>query len=362
MSIFCTKSAYTKSIVMCISPTTEEAGQEPLSAAVAAGLPRHLSLRTESNHGRMYASSAKVISDFSSSTRVYLPEGAGTRQLPLQPAKSIPPSIASHPTITPNTTSPQLTSMAPPTHLDPSELGTKSYWDAAYTTERRNFAANTSDEGTVWFSDAGAEERMLSFLEDLSDEGRMHKGKAAQEDDGGENTQEGARFLDLGTGNGHLLFALREDGWEGDMVGVDYSPESVRLATSIRDAKDADAEFPCADISFHEWDILSQPPGAWLGPHGFDVVLDKGTFDAICLSQEEDAHGRRICEGYRQRVEPLVKKGGRFLITSCNWTDEELKGWFGGGQLELEGKVKYPSFTFGGQTGSSVVTLCYRRV
>ncbi|KAI4688705.1 uncharacterized protein J4E84_004635 [Alternaria hordeiaustralica] len=240
--------------------------------------------------------------------------------------------------------------MTAPTHLDPSELGTKSYWDAAYNTERQNFAANADDEGTIWFSDAGAEERMLSFLEDLSDEGHIHK-----EDDGDDHNA--ARFLDLGTGNGHLLFALREDEWNGEMVGVDYSAQSVTLATSIRDAKDDSYE----DIAFHEWDILSQAPGAWLGA-GFDVVLDKGTFDAICLSQEEDAQGRRTCEGYREKVEPLMKKGGRFLITSCNWTEEELKGWFGGGELEFEGKVKYPSFTFGGKTGSSVVTLCFKRV
>jgi SAM-dependent methyltransferase len=251
--------------------------------------------------------------------------------------------------------------MAPPTHLDPSELGTKFYWDAAYTTERQNFASNTSDEGTIWFSDAGAEERMLSFLEDLNDEGHLRKDSPAEEE--GWEKEEGARFLDLGTGNGHLLFALREDGWEGEMVGVDYSSESVTLATSIRKEKGC----TYSDIEFYEWDILSQPPGAWLRlgsdpDPGFDVVLDKGTFDAICLSQEKDAHGRRICEGYRERVEPLVKKGGRFLITSCNWTEEELKGWFGGGELELEGKVRYPSFTFGGKTGSSVVTLCFKRV
>lgn len=239
--------------------------------------------------------------------------------------------------------------MTAPTHLDPSELGTKSYWDAAYSTERTNFAANADDEGTVWFSDAGAEERMLSFLEDLSDEGHIHKGG---------DEHRGARFLDLGTGNGHLLFALREDEWAGDMVGVDYSSESVRLAGSIRDAKDDKDAY--ASIVFHEWDLLTQTPGAWLGG-GFDVVLDKGTFDAICLSQETDAQGRRICEGYREKVEPLVKKGGRLLITSCNWTEDELKGWFSGGELVFEGKVKYPSFTFGGQTGSSVVTLCFKR-
>lgn len=247
--------------------------------------------------------------------------------------------------------------MTAPTHLDPSELGTKGYWDAAYNTERQNFAANADDEGTVWFSDAGAEERMLSFLEDLADEGHLRKGEGKEESPNeGREANADARFLDLGTGNGHLLFALRDEEWLGDMVGVDYSPQSVTLASSIREAKGSSH----ADIAFDEWDILTQPPGDWLAS-GFDVVLDKGTFDAICLSQDTDAQGRRICEGYREKVEPLVKAGGRFLITSCNWTEEELLGWFGGGDLVFEGKVKYPSFTFGGKTGSSVVTLCFKR-
>ncbi|KAF2824898.1 methyltransferase-like protein-like protein 10 [Ophiobolus disseminans] len=240
--------------------------------------------------------------------------------------------------------------MPGPTHLTPSDLGQKSYWDSAYTTERHNFDANASDEGTIWFSDAGAEERMLAFLEQLSDEGTLQK-EAADEGDG-----EAARFLDLGTGNGHLLFALREDEWCGAMVGVDYSAQSVRLAEAIRDTKGEGY----GDIALHEWNILSQSPGTWVGG-GFDVVLDKGTFDAICLSQDTDAQGRRVCEGYRERVEPLVRPGGRFLITSCNWTEEELREWFEGGRFSFAGKVKYPSFTFGGKTGSSVVTLCFQK-
>lgn len=232
--------------------------------------------------------------------------------------------------------------MPAPTHLTPSDLGQKSYWDTAYTTERTNFSSNPDDEGTIWFSDAGAEERKLSFLEDLSDEGALDK--------------EICRFLDLGTGNGHLLFALREDEWRGEMVGADYSGESIKLAGEIRDSKGEGY----SDIRLEEWDILTQEPGAWLGD-GFDVVLDKGTFDAICLSQDTDAQGRRICEGYSEHVEPLVKPGGRFLITSCNWTEEELRTWFEGGQFKFAGKVKYPSFTFGGKTGSSVVTLCFEK-
>lgn len=231
----------------------------------------------------------------------------------------------------------------PPTHLDPSALGQKSHWDSAYTTELTNFSSNTDDVGTIWFSDAGAEERMLSFLEDLSDESALDK--------------ESCSFLDLGTGNGHLLFALREDGWEGRMCGVDYSGNSVKLAEEIRNGKGDGYE----DIEFYEFDILAQSPTPSLSS-AFDIVLDKGTFDAICLSDETDAQGRRVCEGYKERVVPLIKQGGRFLITSCNWTEEELRGWFDGGELGCVGKVKYPSFRFGGREGSSVVTLCFQRV
>ncbi|KAF9690899.1 hypothetical protein EKO04_011190 [Ascochyta lentis] len=235
-------------------------------------------------------------------------------------------------------------------HLNTSELGTKSYWDAAYTTERQNFSSNPDDEGTIWFSDAGAEERMLAFLENLSDAGQLRKDASSDDTP--------TRFLDLGTGNGHLLFALREEEWEGQMVGVDYAPQSVRLANEIRDSKGEGY----GDIQFHEWDLLGEEPGAWVAG-GFDVVLDKGTFDAICLAQETDAQGRRLCEGYREKVEKLITKGGRFLITSCNWTEDEVKGWFDveGGELVYESKAKYPSFTFGGKTGTSVCTLCFRR-
>lgn len=248
--------------------------------------------------------------------------------------------------------------MSPPVHLDPSELGTKSYWDSAYTLELSNFSSNADDEGTIWFSDAGAEERMLSYLENLSDEGHLVKSIESEEGSEDKDGVPPTRFLDLGTGNGHLLFALREDGWEGDMLGVDYSGTSVKFAQEVRASKGEDY----TSIAFCEWDLLAHPPGSWLGD-GFDVVLDKGTFDAICLSQEIDAQGRRICEGYREKVEPLVKRGGRFLITSCNWTAEELRGWFEGegSGLMYEDAVKYPSFTFGGKTGTSVATLCFKR-
>ncbi|KAF1999733.1 methyltransferase-like protein-like protein 10 [Amniculicola lignicola CBS 123094] len=250
-----------------------------------------------------------------------------------------------------------------PEHLDPSALGTKSYWDNTYTQELHNFSTNEKDEGTIWFEDAGAEDRMIAFLQKLADEDELVKASPDIDTnvkaDNADTPPPATRFLDLGTGNGHLLFVLREEEWEGEMVGVDYSEKSIELAENISSTK-INEEDPY--IQFHVWDFLNQAPGSWFR-EPFDVVLDKGTFDAISLSEEKDERGRRICEGYREKVEGLVKKGGRLLITSCNWTEEELKGWIEkeGGGLVYDDRVEYPSFTFGGKKGQQVVTLCFKR-
>uniref|UniRef100_L2G8G4 S-adenosylmethionine-dependent methyltransferase n=2 Tax=Colletotrichum gloeosporioides species complex TaxID=2707338 RepID=L2G8G4_COLFN len=133
------------------------------------------------------------------------------------------------------------------------------------------------------------------------------------------------------------------------------------------DEEEVDVKEP----EFNEWDLLNGPWETVLNgsqQDGWDVVLDKGTFDAICLSDEKDAQGRRICEGYRGRVLRLVKPGGLLLITSCNWTEEELKAWFEGparegdvGRFVAVGKVDYPSFTFGGAKGQTISSLCFQR-
>lgn len=218
-------------------------------------------------------------------------------------------------------------------------------WDEAYARELTNNADDAEDEGTIWFDDTGAEDKVIQLLDDLGEDSIIARGPPT-----------GAKFLDLGTGNGHFLFVLREEGWQGELIGVDYSDTSVQLARQILKSKD----YETSNISFHRWDILAEEPGQWMG-EGFDVVHDKGTFDAISLSAETDTQGRRICETYRDRVVPLVKPGMFLIITSCNWTKEELLGWFAGGPLELYKEVKYPTFTFGGQEGQSVVTLAFRR-
>jgi len=219
--------------------------------------------------------------------------------------------------------------------------------------ELDNNTASVEDEGTIWFDENGAEEAVVKLLEELEDEGHVTR-----------SGEEASSFLDLGTGNGHMLFTLREgeDGegegrWEGAMVGVDYSPASVELARKIEKQRGLEPE-----VRFEEWDLLGAEPGSWVDTKsGFGVVLDKGTFDAISLMPQTEGE-EHSCETYRRKVEPLLASNGFLVVTSCNWTKGELLSWLApeGGELEYFAEAKYPSFTFGGQTGQSIVTVAFR--
>lgn len=236
-------------------------------------------------------------------------------------------------------------------------------WDALYTTELTNHATNPADEGTVWFDDSDAESKIVDFLAATCPRHPDHSTPSSPSSgpvDLGLDP-ETTKILDLGTGNGSLLLSLAAAGWGsgGRLLGVDYSPESVRLAKEVQDARDEDTG---VEVEFRVWDVLNGDLDA-VGAGAWDLVLDKGTFDAVSLSGERDAAGRRICEGYGERVVRLLRVGGKFLVTSCNWTEEELGGWFNeAGGLRRVGRIEYPSFSFGGVKGQTISTLCFERV
>ncbi|ETS76005.1 hypothetical protein PFICI_12949 [Pestalotiopsis fici W106-1] len=289
---------------------------------------------------------------------------------------------------------------AKPSHLEPSELGTREYWDELYTREISNHTANPSDTGTNWFDDSGAQDKVLEFLAthllSSSSSSSDHPTEAKK------RTRTETSFLDLGTGNGELLFGLRDEGWAGRMLGVDYSERSVEFARRINEVKqaeyhdeeeeekeedeedDEDEDEPNPSrqpVEFEQLDILSPPPAgsavlSGAQNSGWDVVLDKGTFDAISLSSATDSRGRRINEGYRASALRLVRNGGLFLITSCNWTEDELVQWFAdktafdeeedqdlrGWTFEVVDRLKYRVFTFGGVKGQTISSMCFRKV
>ena len=119
-------------------------------------------------------------------------------------------------------------------------------------------------------------------------------------------------ILEVGSGNGTLLFGLLEAGYApSTLAGIDYSPGAVKLARQIASTKDGD------DIMFSECDFLNDTPKTLPGVEGvevWDVVLDKGTYDAIALG-DKDAEGRSPAAKYPSRVARVLKPGGYFLIT-----------------------------------------------
>lgn len=126
-------------------------------------------------------------------------------------------------------------------------------------------------------------------------------------------------IIDLGCGNGHLLLALAENGFE-NLYGIDYSPSAVQLAKSV--AKQRDMEF----IQYQTVDFLNEDD--WRQSAVYDVVLDKGTYDAICLDPAQEEAKQKGEDGpkerYVEKVRQMMGAEGSFLITSCNWTREEL--------------------------------------
>lgn len=208
--------------------------------------------------------------------------------------------------------------------LNPSKLGTRDYWQDFYNVELHNFKENPDDTGECWFNDSGAQNQIVRYLTETF---------AGQE----------LEVLDLGTGNGRLLFQLREEEMEGNFLGIDYVASSVELAQQVAEAEGYEVDFQQVDfLKSSDWTDRK-----------FDVVLDKGTLDAIALSvKSEEKSGPEL---YVERVLPLVKPGGTLLITSCNFTEAELSKLINRPYETLE----YPTFTFGGVKGSTVVSLVF---
>lgn len=208
-------------------------------------------------------------------------------------------------------------------NLQSSRLGTKEYWQNFYEREIENFQQNPNDTGENWFDDVGAENRVVDFIAERA-ASRL------------------VSILDLGCGNGRLLFSIKDANVEGDFLGIDYAASSVDLARSVAMAEGYD------DVAFQHVDFINNRE--WTSKT-YDYVLDKGTLDAIALCGDPEAPKR-----YVEAVLPRVNSGGLLVITSCNFTQDELAALFG---LPFT-TIKYPEFSFGGQKGSSVVTLAFQ--
>ncbi|RDA93361.1 hypothetical protein CP533_0314 [Ophiocordyceps camponoti-saundersi (nom. inval.)] len=239
----------------------------------------------------------------------------------------------------------------------PSELGTKD-WDTLYARELANHQTSPTDSGTVWFSETDAESNMVQLAEENAKAGKEH-----------------ASMLDLGCGNGSLLRCLRAEGWSGRALGVDYSADSIALARRIEDRRglgreeggeeEGEGEGGEREIELAVWDIIKDPVDKVLSPYempqGWDIVLDKGTFDAISLARSSSSSSSSApSAAYVSRVHSLTRD--IFVITSCNWTQDELIRWFADAGFAVAATAPYRSFTFGGRKGQAVSTVCFRKL
>ncbi|KAJ5094561.1 hypothetical protein N7456_010422 [Penicillium angulare] len=316
-------------------------------------------------------------------------------------------------------------------HISTEKPTQDAHANAASNSDSDSDDLNDEDDpGTSWFSEHNAPEKVLKFLTKSSFPlSPRNRNKATSKT---KTKTSKASILDLGTGNGSMLALLRKrGGYTGRMVGVDYSAQSVELARELQRTRghsayhsgsedesssedeahedeeekgsESETETEIPQIQFEEWDILSSTatlspngspvldpaPGSGSGsvstsseeerlpwfPYktgGFDIVLDKGTFDAISLA--DNAKETNVCERYPFIVRQLLRNGGYLIVTSCNWTEEELVKWFtqdsasgsaqegAGDKLIVWGRVEYPRFRFGGAEGQGVCTVCFQRV
>ncbi|KAK4689411.1 EEF1A lysine methyltransferase 2, partial [Tremellales sp. Uapishka_1] len=186
--------------------------------------------------------------------------------------------------------------------LPPSKLGTKDHWDEVY-----EFGESSVNKMRSWvYKNLAA----LSF------------------------TSSPIRILECGSGNGTLLLSFlttpSPTPLNLHLTGIDYSEKATVLSRSIEQSRRAELEDEEDDTVNEcevEWkvgDLLcDEVTEQW------DIVLDKGTFDALCLSSDPVVgDGRLPSRVYPEKISRMVKDGGVFLITSCNFTEEEIKSRF----------------------------------
>ncbi|KRT80315.1 methyltransferase [Oryctes borbonicus] len=207
--------------------------------------------------------------------------------------------------------------------LEHCELGTKEYWDNQYKEEMKNYN-NRGDVGEIWFGE-DIVDRIIRW---------MNK----------ENINKLNRILDIGCGNGMLLIELYNEGFK-NMVGADYSENAIMLARNIA------LKLQC-DIEFEVCNVLQEN----INLYNFDIVLDKGTYDAVSLSIDAKENRNK----YIQNMQKMLKPSGMLILTSCNWTKEELITQFES-CFKLKESIPTPEFKFGGKVGNVVTSVVFVR-
>lgn len=215
---------------------------------------------------------------------------------------------------------------------------------------------NDGDEGEVWFG-KGLTRKIVKWIID-----RTRQIESRQ--------QQALDLIDIGCGNAVLLCDLAEMAatlepkLQLDLLGIDYSINSIALSRKIIQRKRLDNE-----IALEECDFLNKEKLRCATTNRtYDYVVDKGTYDAICLlaSSSDDAL-KEARSRYIQSLKSLVKDGTIFILASCNYTEHELIAFLGGQDNQCSAdlmtrfividRIETPQIQFGGRVGSQVCCL-----
>lgn len=230
-------------------------------------------------------------------------------------------------------------------------LRKEGYWNEHYELELRNYEED-GDEGEVWFG-KGLSRKITDWIV-----GDLRSRVDSQ-----------SRFVvDIGCGNAFipctLIDKLQSNNLSNNVsaLGIDYSINSVNLSNKIV------ADRGLADlITIEQCDFLDQRQLEKVTRgEKYDFVVDKGTFDAICLMAEDEPD--KLSETRRRYMLSLcslLKGGSVIVLASCNYTQDELLSFIRTDcteefEIELVDQIETPKIQFGGKEGSQVTCLILR--
>lgn len=143
-----------------------------------------------------------------------------------------------------------------------------------------------------------------------------------------------------------MLIELYNENFK-NLTGVDYSEKSIELAKKIA------SDEGCEGIRLEVADLLSNQT-TQLGR--FRICHDKGTYDAVGL-MENAKEKKQI---YVRNVSNLMDDDGMFIITSCNFCEEELEASFSEYFVKFE-VIPSQTFQFGGKIGKKTTSICFKK-